>query len=157
VGGAGTEPAAGGGRQNEGADIESGEDGGDDGAGQHDVHRRRGRLDRIWRGRRRHGSAGIAVLQCVGGRLEGGRFLRRSSAGRLRRCCFAEGSLRIAGPTYTVRAGVVAPWAVGVGAHDIACRSGLSLALQAVQLEAHCWATPSRRLIWQRHCSKQFL
>jgi hypothetical protein len=71
VGGAGTEPAAGGGRQNEGADIESGEDGGDDGAGQHDVHRRRGRLDRIWRGRRRHGSAGIAVLQCVGGRLEG--------------------------------------------------------------------------------------
>lgn len=62
--GAGAEAAAGGGGEEEGADVEAGEDGGDDGTGER-VHRRRGRLDRIWRGRRRHG-AGIAVL--LGGR-----------------------------------------------------------------------------------------
>lgn len=70
VGGAGAEAAAGGGGEEEGADVEAGEDGGDDGAGERGVHRRRrrARLDRIWRGRRRHGG-GIAgrLLRGVGG------------------------------------------------------------------------------------------
>lgn len=59
--GAGAETAAGSGREEQGADVEAGEDGSNDGGGERNVHRRRRRLDRIWRGRRRHG-AGIAVL-----------------------------------------------------------------------------------------------
>jgi hypothetical protein len=52
--GAGAEAAAGGGGEEEGADVEAGEDGGEDGGGERSVHRRRGRgaggVDRIWRG-----------------------------------------------------------------------------------------------------------
>lgn len=60
VGSAGAEAPAGGGGE-EGAGVKAGEDGG----GERGVHRRRERLDQIWRERRGHGGGGIAADCCV--------------------------------------------------------------------------------------------